>query len=236
MHMIEMLAIFSVIYFVTLLMICFYREKINIKVGNAIFIVCDLVCFSFWTYSYYQKGSLNEGFLTLGNISPLMFTLIVLLPFMKKSVREYVESAIAFLSVGMLLAFFISPEHAYLFNFNHEANIMYTGEAACHMICSLFGLYLIITKQVRPDFKNWLKSMALLYSIITMAVGLNYIYHRNYFGMDPYGNYTIYMIDIFGSFAATLAAYYLGIMVVLLLGVQFGRLLYRLTMHEKIDL
>ena len=236
MNMIVMLAIFGIIYFVTLLAICIYREKINIKVGNVIFMIADLICFSFWTYSYYQMGGLKEGFLTLGNISPLMFTVIVLLPFMKESVRSYAEATIAFLSVGMLLAFFISPEHAYLFSFKQEANLNYTAEAACHMICSLFGLYLIITKQVEPNFKGWIRSMIFIYSIITMAVGLNYIYHRDYFGMNPYGNYKIYMIDIFGSFEATLAAYYFGIMVVLLLGVQFGRLIYKFTLHEKIEL
>ena len=36
--------------------------------------------------------------------------------------------------------------------------------------------------------------------------------------MDPYGNYRIYMLQLFGSFGATLAAYLLGVFVVLASG------------------
>ena len=40
--------------------------------------------------------------------------------------------------------------------------------------------------------------------------------------MNPYGGYKIYMIDIFGSFGATLAAYLLGVLLVITLGMQIG--------------
>ena len=47
--------------------------------------------------------------------------------------------------------------------------------------------------------------------------------------MDPYGNYSIYMIDIFGSFEATLVAYYLGVLLVLTVGMQVARGLFALS-------
>ena len=47
--------------------------------------------------------------------------------------------------------------------------------------------------------------------------------------MDPYGNYSIYMIDIFGSFEATLLAYYLGVLLVLTVGIQGTNVLDYLT-------
>jgi hypothetical protein len=53
--------------------------------------------------------------------------------------------------------------------------------------------------------------------------------------MDPYGDYSVYMIDIFGSFAATFVAYLLGVLLVLTLGLQMGRLLDRLTQHKEHD-
>ena len=61
-----------------------------------------------------------------------------------------------------------------------------------------------------------------MYSVIGFGVITNFIFHRSNFQMDPYGNYSIYMIDIFGSFGATLAAYLLGVMLVLTLGMQIG--------------
>ena len=42
--------------------------------------------------------------------------------------------------------------------------------------------------------------------------------------MDPYGNYSIYMLDIFGTFEATLIAYLLGVLCVLTIGMQSGAL------------
>ena len=164
----------------------------------------------------------NE-FLTLGNISPLSFTLIALCPFMSEKVRDYVYSTISCLWVGMFIAFIFSPSHAYLFSFREQANLNYAAEAACHILCSLFGVYLVITRQVKLHAKTLVKAMICLYSIISMAVVLNFVYHRNYFGMNPYGKYSIYMLDLFGSFWATLLAYFLGIFVVLVLGWQACR-------------
>ena len=46
--------------------------------------------------------------------------------------------------------------------------------------------------------------------------------------MDPYGNYAIYFLDIFGTFEATLVAYLLGVLTVLTLGLEGGYLLERL--------
>ena len=222
MDMMLVLGILALIYCISLFLMCVYRFKINTKLWNTVFIIADFVAFSCWTYASYQRGSLGGGWLTLDNISPLMFTMILLTPFMKDRFKDYVFSAIAFLNVGMFVALFISPEHSYIFSFNKEATLMYTAEAICHMLCSLYGIYLILSNQVKPDFGHWLKSAAFLYSVITFSVVLNFVYHRSHFGMDPYGGASIYMIDIFGSFWATIVAYYFGIAVVLTLGMQIA--------------
>ena len=47
--------------------------------------------------------------------------------------------------------------------------------------------------------------------------------------MDPYEGASIYMIDIFGSFWATLTAYYFGIVLVLTAGLIATNLLDRVT-------
>lgn len=231
MNMIQMLGIVSAVYFVTLLLICVYRNKINVKICNIAFIVADSIGMFLWTYACYLRGWLDDGWLTLDNISPLMFTVIPLTLIMKDSVKKYAYAAIAFLSFGMFVALYVSPEHAYLFNFNQEAGPWYTCEAICHMICSLFGIYLVLTHQVKANFENWIKSIVFMLSIISVSVVLNFIFHRSYFGMDPYGHYSIYMIDIFGSFEATAVAYYLGVILVLTIGMQLSHLLERWTKY-----
>ena len=233
MNMLSMLAILTTVYFGTLLPLCLYREqistKLGIKIGNLIFVILDVLFFFLWNLSMYPRGKLNDGFETLENISPLMFTMIPLTYFMRGKVKDCCFSAIAFLSVGMLVAMYASPEYEYVSTFRREADFFYTSEALCHMLCSLFGVYLVLTNQVKVCFSSWIKAIVFLYSIITFGVFLNYVFHKGFFGMNPYGGYSIYMIDIFGSFEATLAAYYLGVLLVLTIGMQVNGMLDKLT-------
>lgn len=232
MHMILMSGLLLVIYFVSLVLICLYRDQLNLKVFNCIFIIVDIIFFFCWNYSYYEKGKLKDGFMTFENISPMIFTMIGLLYFMKDSVKEYCLSAIAFLSFGMFVAMFVSPEHAYLSSFKQEATFDLTSETFCHMLASLFGLYLVITRQIKVDFEHWWKALVFMYSVISFGVILNYVFHRSFYGMNPYGNYKIYFLDIFGSFGATLVAYYFAIAVVISAGWHISRWFVKMTEHK----
>ena len=229
MHMMLMAGIILFLYFFSLALVCLYRDKINVKIFNLVFVITDVIFFFCWNYAADQKGWLEKRFMTLDNISPFTFTIIPFIYIMKDSVKEYCLSAVAFLCFGMFCAMLISPERAYLFDFDQEASFLYASEAFCHMHCSLFGLYLIITRQVKVDFTHLVKAVVFMYSVITFGVILNLVFHKNFFGMDPYGNYAIYFIDIFRSFGATLVAYYLGVLVVLILGWQVGSVFVRIT-------
>ena len=240
MDMTVVLGIFTFFYFVTLFLMCFYRTKINVRLCNTIFIVSNFLAYSAWTYAAYQKNWLDGGWLTLGNISPMTFTIILLTPFMNERIRDYAYSSIAFLNVGMFFAMIISPEYDYVFNFSTEATFIYTTEAVCHLICALYGIFLVLSKQVKVDFKRWIKSVVFTLSIITFAVVLNFIYHRSYFGMDPYGNAKIYMLDLFDGFWPTLIAYYFGVIMVLTVGYQCSYMLEKATAklfeHEHVGI
>lgn len=229
MNMMQMVAIMVACYFITLTLLCIYRNIINIKVANTIFIIVDLVFFLSWNYAAYLRGWLEDGFMTLENISPFIMTLIPFTCLLSERIRKYCDSAIAFLWIGMFLALMISPQHAYIFSYHIEASYIYASEAACHLIASLYGAYLIISGQVKCNFKSWIKSIVCMYSVIGFGVILNYVFHTSNFGMDPYGDYTIYMVDILRSFGATLLAYLLGVMVVLTMGMQAGHILYKLV-------
>ncbi len=229
MHMMQMLGILVFLYFFSLILLCFYRDHLKIKTWNLVFVIADIVAFFCWNYAAFQRGWLQDGFMTLENISPYICTVIPLTYLMNDKVKNACFSAVAFLGTGMFFAMLISPEYAYLFSFNAEANFLYTSEAVCHLICSLFGIYLVLSGQVKADFSHWLKSIAFMYVTITFGLFLNVCFHKNFFGMDPYGNPTIYMIDIFGTFEATLAAYYLGVLLVLTVGMQVSYGLFRIT-------
>ena len=76
MHMMLMLGIISVFYFFSLTFICLYRDKMNIKIGNLIFVIADVIFFFCWNLAAYQRGWLDKRFMTLDNISPMVCTAI----------------------------------------------------------------------------------------------------------------------------------------------------------------
>lgn len=231
MHIMLMVLILVVIYFFSLIIIFINRDRINVKIGNLVFIILNIITFGLLNIYYYNHGGLSN-FLTLDNISPMMFTTMPLIYFMHPKVKECYLSAAALLSFGMFVAMLVNPNYAYLFNFKQQATLDYMYDSLGHLCFAVFGVYLIITKQVRISITTLKKASAWLYSIVTFGVILNFIFHRSFFGMNPYGNYSIYMIDIFGSFGATLVAYYLGIFVVLILGSQFNYL-WECLMRKK---
>ena len=228
MDMMLVLGILAAIFLVSLTLISLYHDSINTRVFNGIFLVVDVLFYFVWNLGMYESGWLEDGFETLGNISPMIFTMIPLTYFMNEKTKEYAFSAIALLWLGMFVALFVSPEEAYLMSYRTEASVVYTGEALCHMLSALFGLYLLITEQVELSFRTWVRALVFLYLVIGFGVFLNYFFHRGNFGMDPYGNYAIYFLDIFGTFEATLVAYLLGVVTVVSCGWGAGYLFKRM--------
>ena len=55
MNMMQMVGLMVCCYFVTLVLLAIYRNIINVKVGNAVFIIVDVIFFFFWNYGGYQR-------------------------------------------------------------------------------------------------------------------------------------------------------------------------------------
>lgn len=221
--MMGMTAILIAVYFSTIAFILLFLEKFNTKIGNFVFIALNCLFFLILNICYFKNsGRESYTFLTFDNISPFTFTFMPCLYLFRGRVREYFKCAIAFLSVGMIVAMMITPQYAYLFNFAEEAGIEYLFDALCHLNCSLFGIYLVISGQVKLKAENFVRSVIFMYSVITFVVFLNAVFHTNFFGMCPYGGYSIYMFNLFEDYWATLLAYYLGVFVVLCVGFEFN--------------
>ena len=234
MHITQMLVTLAVVFFVALFLMCFYRYKLKHPLINPLFVgICAIALF-FWTYATYEyRGSISTGFLTLENISPYICTVIAFTPFMSRWLKDYANCAIAFLGFGMFLAMFISPEVEYLFNYSLEAKPIHATEGFCHLAMGLYGFFLILSDRVQLNLKNYAKAVAFMYVTIGVGVFLNWTFHHSNFGMNMYGKYSIYFLDIFNSFEATLAAYVVGVLGTITLGYLTGNLLDRLSASRK---
>ena len=231
MSMMGMTGVLIAIYFITMTVImAFLRDKPG-KDLSWIVLTVNFITFVGLNIFYFQKdGKLT--FLTFDNISPFTFTFMIFIGLFKNKLAYCFKCAIAFLSVGMIIAMMITPQYAYIYSFVDEARIDYLLDALGHMNCSLFGIYLVANGQVKLNFANFSKAVIFMYTVITGVVITNALFHKNFFGMCPYGGYSIYMFNLFEEYWATLIAYYLGVLAVLYLGFGFNYALNRLNRSQ----
>lgn len=218
MTMMAMVALLILIYFTSVALIIFYFYKVDPKYGNLFFVILNVVFFLAFYINNYKNSPNNFSYMTLDNISPFTFTTLPFIYIMHNKIKGYYLSAVAFLCIGMFCAMLITPQYSYLFNFNNTASFSYALDAFCHLNCSLFGIYLIASGQIKLTFKNLKKATIFMYCVVIIVVILNFLFHTNNFGMNPYGGYSIYMFNFFEEYWATLLAYFIGIFVVLCLG------------------
>lgn len=222
MHMMQMLGGLSLVFFAALFLMCYFREKLNNPVINPLFVIVCAVCFFCWNYAAFERGWLKDGFMTLENISPFISTIILLTPFMSTKIRDFAYCAIALLGVGMFLALYISPGSDYFMHHVQTSTFAHVSEAACHLVMALYGFYLILSDKVKLSWENFGKAIVFIYTAIGFGVFLNWCFHLGNFGMNMYGNYSIYFLDIFGSFEITFIAYLVGVLTTLTLGFLVG--------------
>lgn len=225
MHMMQMLGALSLVFFIGLFLLCYFREKLNNPIIDPLFIIVCAICFFCWNYAAYERGWLKDGFMTLENISPFICTIILLTPFMSEKIKDFAYCAIAFLGFGMFLALYISPGASYFMSHNYTATFMHISEAVCHLAMSLYGFYLILSNKVTLSWQSLAKSIVFIYTAIGFGVFLNWCFHLANFGMNMYGDYSIYFLDIFGSFEATFVAYLVGVLAVIAMGFLVGMFL-----------
>ena len=218
MHIMHMLGALSAVFFVSLFLMCYFRDKLKNPIIEPLIIIADAVFFFSWNLAKYEHSGLTGGFMTLDNISPFIATIMLVIPFVSKKVKEFIYPAIAFLSFGMFVALYISPGNEYIVNYHQQALPIHVSEAACHLIMAIYGFYLILSGKVKHNSKSYAKALIFIYSVIGYGIFLNYFFHKSFFGMDMHGNYSIYFMDLFGSFEATLIAYLLGVLFTLTSG------------------
>ena len=222
MHMMQMLGGLTLVLFLALFLMCFFREKLKHPIVAPLFLIVCAVFFFCWNYAAYERGWLEDGFMTLENISPFICTVILFSPFLNEKIKDFANCAIAFLGFGMLLALYISPGASYFIDHNHTATFMHISEAACHLLMALYGFYLILVGKVQLTWQSFGKSIVFVYTSISFGVFLNWCFHLSNFQMDMYGDYSIYFLDIFGSFEITFIAYLLGVLATLTMGFLAG--------------
>ena len=187
-----------------------------------VFIPYLLVCHTVYkSVGFYDWNFQNV--LPVANVSPFMFSTMIIIPILPRKAREYFYLLISLLTVGM----FLSSVFGCIYNasINYKFHFHFLLDYVSHLVLSLFGIYLIRTKQTaRLTVKNALVSSSIIFGVATVMLILNLIFDKAFFGLSLRGKHNIYNTVLTDNSYLSALLYYVGLAGVLALGFAVSKL------------
>lgn len=203
------------------------RHLRNTALWNAVF---TILIFGFYlcvvTRAYLADGFYDWNFrntLPTANVSPFMFTLVVVMHLLPKKIKKYFYLLISLLSVGMI----ISPMLGCIYNasINYKFHLHFVADFLAHVLISLWGVYLVKTGQVELSKRSCIiSSLIIIGSAIGMLI-LNLIFDTSFFGLSLNGKHNIYNNVLTDNSYLSAALYFIGLCAVLGMGYLYSRII-----------
>jgi hypothetical protein len=164
-----------------------------------------------------------QNTLPVANVSPFMFSLMPLTWILPKRAKKYLYLLISLLSVGMLF----SPISGCVYNavIGYKFHWHFMLDYVAHLILSAWGVYLVKSGQVMLDRRDCLISGSLIVGVAAVMMLLNVIFDTAFFGLSLNGKHNIYNNVIVDSSVISAIIYFVGLVVVLLLGYGLNKML-----------
>jgi uncharacterized membrane protein YuzA (DUF378 family) len=206
--------------------ICFMKRIKRIELFNFIFLALVFVPYVILVNKVYRDVGFDDwnfrNTLPVANVSPFMFTSMLILPCLPKKLRKYHFLLISLLSVGMLFSTVLGCVYNAVINYKFHFHFML--DYLSHMVLSLFGIYLIRSKQAVPSVKNSLISGSVIVGAAFVMMILNLIFDTAFFGLSLRGKHNIYNNVLTESSYLSALLYFIGLCGVLCLGFFASRL------------
>ena len=162
--------------------------------------------------------------LPVANVSPFMFATLPIVLVLPKSIKKHVLLLISLLSVGMVFSSVLGCLDRAAINYKFHLHFML--DYVSHFALSLYGVYIVRTRQAVPSVKASLKSGSIIASVALVMMGLNVILDTSFFGLSLNGKHNIYNNVLFKSSYLSAFVYLLGLSFVLLLGYWYMKLVF----------
>ena len=192
---------------------------------SAIFLLYSATFFiQLFTFGADDKLFLNT--LPITNISPFVFFTLPLC-LINKKLAHCIFCIVPLLSVGIICSVEISH-----FRFIHDDiafSIALSLDGLAHVLYALFGIYLVVSRQIMLNVKNFCLGCGIMMGIVASMLTLNLIFHTSFFGLNMYGKHNIYEIILCNNSIISATIYLTGLLVFLLLGYLFQLLNFRIN-------
>lgn len=198
----------------------------SVKLTNLIFVGLVFIPYVmlsltvFLDVGFYDWNYQNT--LPVANVSPFMFTAVLLVLVLPKAVKKHFLLLISLLSVGM----FLSSALGCIYNavINYKFHIHFTYDYVSHFALSLLGIYAVRTKQVTLNIKNALISSSMIFGAAGVMLVLNVFFDTAFFGLSLNGKHNIYNNVLVDNSYVSALLYFLGLGLVLLLGYAYSNI------------
>ena len=164
-----------------------------------------------------------QNTLPMANVSPFMFSVMPLTWILPKGAKKYLYLLISLLSVGMLFSAISSSLYNAIIGYKFHWHFML--DYVAHLILSVWGIYLVKSGQVTLCKRDCLISGSLIVGVAFVMMMLNVALDTAFFGLSLSGKHNIYNNVIVDSSALSALIYFVGLVVVLLLGYGFNKIL-----------
>ena len=102
-----------------------------------------------------------------------------------------------------------------------------------HLVFSLWGVYIIQSKQITLNIKDSIISGSSLVATAIIMLILNVIFDQSFFGLSLNGKHSIYNVVLVSNSYLSAGIYFTGLIVALLLGYLFQKLCNHFSEKEK---
>ena len=199
----------------------------NTKLFNGVFSASVILCYLYLVIRVYLSVGFDDwnfqNALPTANVSPFMFSIMPLLLVLPKKIRAHVYLLVSLLAVGMFFSTLLGCVGNALRGYNFHWHFML--DYLAHIVLALFGIYLILTGQAKPNAKNFIKSTSIIYVVATTMLILNVIFDTSFFGLSLNGKHNIYNMVIVENSYLSAVIYYLGVGIVLGFGYGLCKLI-----------
>ena len=224
--MLYIISMFLLIIFYILAIYCMKYMK-STRLWNLIFTVSIFAFYLFVVLKVYSSVGFNDwnfkNTLPVANVSPFMFTLTLVLHLFPLKIKKHIYLLISLLSVGMLLSALLGC--VYNASINYRFHLHFLSDYMAHVFISLWGVYLIRSKQVAPTVKNSLISGSIIIGVAIVMMILNVTFDTTFFGLSLNGKHNIYNNVLTDNSYLSAMLYFLGLGAVLAMGFFYSRLL-----------
>ena len=197
------------------------------KIVNALVSLSIFAIYIYVVYHAYESVGFDDwnfqNTLPVANVSPFMFSTMPLSWVLPKKAKKHYFLLITLLSLGMLFSSIFSC--AFNAIRNYKFHWSFFADYLAHILLSLWGVYLVKSKQVELKKRDCIIAGSLIVSVALIMLVLNIIFDTAFFGLSLNGKHSIYNVVIVENSVISALIYLSGLVFILALGYLYNKML-----------